>query len=212
MTKDQTEQAVSDPLHVAHLMANALFNFAQKCGETLSSDDCAMFDKLRKQFDAAFSQVRGKAQEPVCEVGFFRTIHRWFKDVPGGTILYAAAPQPDAQQSEKGAVSEIAAERERQKAVEGWTPEHDDEHADRSLAQAARCYVEHYVGRAWLLDDQDHGAARYANDEMPYEWPDSWAEHWWKPKNPRRDLIRAAALIAAEIDRIDRAALAKEQE
>jgi len=29
---------------------------------------------------------------------------------------------------------------------------------------------------------------------------------WWKPKGPRRDLIRAAALIVAEIERIDRRA------
>lgn len=35
-------------------------------------------------------------------------------------------------------------------------------------------------------------------------WPWDWA--WWKPKNPRRDLVRAAALIIAEIERLDRAA------
>lgn len=109
-------------------------------------------------------------------------------------------------------IEEIAAERYRQVRAEGWTEKHDDEHDDRSLAQAARCYIEHYVGRAWLLDDPDGGIARYAEDEMPYEWPDSWAEHWWKPKNPRRDLVRAAALIVAEIERMDRAASQPTQE
>ena len=34
-------------------------------------------------------------------------------------------------------------------------------------------------------------------------WP-GWAWSWWKPKNRRHDLIRAAALIVAEIERIDR--------
>jgi hypothetical protein len=35
-------------------------------------------------------------------------------------------------------------------------------------------------------------------------WP--WHDDWWKPKDRRRDLIRAAALIVAEIERLDRAA------
>ena len=38
-------------------------------------------------------------------------------------------------------------------------------------------------------------------------WP--WAASWWKPKNRRRDLVRAAALIVAEIERIDRATVAR---
>lgn len=37
-------------------------------------------------------------------------------------------------------------------------------------------------------------------------WP--WQRKWWKPKDPRRDLVRAGALIIAEIERIDRAAVA----
>ena len=31
-----------------------------------------------------------------------------------------------------------------------------------------------------------------------------WSKDWWKPKDKRRDLIRAAALIVAEIERLDR--------
>jgi hypothetical protein len=33
---------------------------------------------------------------------------------------------------------------------------------------------------------------------------------WWKPKDRRRDLVRAAALIIAEIERLDRDAEARE--
>lgn len=39
------------------------------------------------------------------------------------------------------------------------------------------------------------------------QWPvcgKPWDEKWWKPKNPRRDLVKAGALILAEIERIDR--------
>lgn len=42
----------------------------------------------------------------------------------------------------------------------------------------------------------------------PYGQPGDrlWVrENGWQPKNPRRDLVRAAALIIAEIERIDRA-------
>ena len=31
-----------------------------------------------------------------------------------------------------------------------------------------------------------------------------WGLDWLKPKSPRRDLVRAAALIVAEIERLDR--------
>jgi hypothetical protein len=122
-----------------------------------------------------------------------------------------AAADHQAQTEDKdvgAAIRDIAAERLRQISAEGWTTAHDDEHNDRSLAQAASCYVEHYVGRAWLLEDGHEGAMRYKTEDAPFEWPDSWCTTWWRPKNPRRDLVRAAALIAAEIDRIDRAAIA----
>jgi hypothetical protein len=32
------------------------------------------------------------------------------------------------------------------------------------------------------------------------------ADEWWKPTNRRRDLVKAGALILAEIERLDRAA------
>lgn len=37
---------------------------------------------------------------------------------------------------------------------------------------------------------------------VPPTWP--WGAEWWKPKEPRRDLVRAGALIIAEIERLDR--------
>jgi len=78
------------------------------------------------------------------------------------------------------AAQDVLVERERQKAAEGWTPEHDDEHANGSIALAAAAYASGYE---WI-------------------WP--WDGTWWKPKSPRRDLVRAGALILAEIERLDR--------
>jgi hypothetical protein len=103
------------------------------------------------------------------------------------------------------AMKDVIAERQRQILSEGWGPGHDDEHTSREIALAAQCYTAHYTGRAWLLEHYPDGLARYQAENLPRDWPDSWADTWWKPKDPRRDLVRAAALIVAEIERLDRA-------
>lgn len=81
-------------------------------------------------------------------------------------------------------VSLIAAERDRQVNEEGWTDEHDDQHANESLSVAAACYALPTNLRFTIM----------------HLWP--WARKWWKPSPDRiRDLTKAGALIAAEIDR-----------
>lgn len=89
-------------------------------------------------------------------------------------------------------IDEIAAERCRQIEAEKWTYDHDDGHVCGEMAQAAGVYA---IG-ALLPGERDRVFARY--------WP--WNQEWFKPKNSRHDLIRAAALIVAEIERLDRAA------
>jgi hypothetical protein len=91
------------------------------------------------------------------------------------------------------AAADVLAERQRQIETEGWTESHDNQHTDRSLALAGTCYAKHYVERAWLFNFRDafkDSAERYRTDEMPDNW--------------RRDLVRAAALLIAEIERLDR--------
>ncbi len=81
------------------------------------------------------------------------------------------------------AAVDVLAERARQIAAENWTAEHDDkEHDLEQLADAAVCYI-----KPVLVDEY---------------WP--WSSEWWKPKKRRRNLVRAAALILAEIERLDR--------
>lgn len=97
-------------------------------------------------------------------------------------------------------IDEIAAERKRQIEAEGWSENHDDEHGNAELARAAAAYAAH----AGLFRDARQLASNYRL-KAPHElWP--WHHRWWKPKDPRRDLIRAAALIVAEIERLDRKA------
>ncbi|EJI0485050.1 hypothetical protein ND152_002187 [Salmonella enterica] len=89
------------------------------------------------------------------------------------------------------AVCDVIAERYRQQSVEGWTPEHDDEHCNGELAMAAVCYI------------NETGTVN-RNGGKPWGWP--WDASWWKPDCRRRNLVKSGALILAEIERIDRAA------
>ena len=88
------------------------------------------------------------------------------------------------------ALQDIKEERERQVNQEGWTTEHDDEHTDGSLAKAAACYA------------RSSPEVHMYNGPSIWTWP--WDDKWWKPKNRRRDLVKAGALIVAEIERLDR--------
>jgi len=101
----------------------------------------------------------------------------------------------------RGAIDEIAVERRRQIEAEGWSTEHDDQHTTREMAEAAACYTTYYADMGYVF--HTYGQERYqSGGAFPGAWP--WDKSWWKPKSPRRDLIRAAALIAAEIERLDR--------
>ncbi len=94
----------------------------------------------------------------------------------------------------------IAAERQRQIEQEGWTPEHDDTHALGALADAALSYAE--AGAEQLREVRHTGyptAAKHLWTRT--DWP--WDASWWKPsEEPIRNLVKAGALIAAEIDRL----------
>lgn len=95
----------------------------------------------------------------------------------------------------------IATERARQIAVEGWTPEHDDTHDDAEMVKAARAY-------SWVALCEVCFAADATDFRIiPNDWPMEWSRHWFKPSDdPVRNLVKAGALIAAEIDRLQRLA------
>lgn len=93
----------------------------------------------------------------------------------------------------------IAAERQRQITVEGWTAEHDAEYTPGELAKAAACYAAG-VPVYWEERLFTGGDTRLPHVYMRNLWP--WRPGWYKPKDRLRDLARAGALIAAEIDRL----------
>lgn len=89
----------------------------------------------------------------------------------------------------------IAEERERQMSKEGWTPLHDSQHNRCEMVDAANTYAQ-----AAVFQVVNHVPLKELQD-TPEPWP--WDYQWWKPsEDPVRNLVKAGALIAAEIDRL----------
>lgn len=86
----------------------------------------------------------------------------------------------------------IVAERVRQIEVEGWTLRHDDNLRGGDLALAASIYAAPPERRTFTAH----------SSTVPARWP--WAPKYWKPTPSDRvhELVKAGALIAAEIDRL----------
>jgi len=98
----------------------------------------------------------------------------------------------------KSGVQLISEERERQIKIEGWNKHHDAQHDKEELAKAAVCYA-----------TPERLRVKFKNGK-PKMFP--WAIHWWKPTSFSskryeltriRELEKAGALIAAEIDRLN---------
>jgi len=88
---------------------------------------------------------------------------------------------------------DVIFERERQMLEEGWSAEYDDQYILDELARAAAIYATPPISRI-----------HWDGEPAPATWP--WDPKWWKPTDRRRDLVKAGALILAEIERLDRAA------
>lgn len=103
---------------------------------------------------------------------------------PEANVSAADAPK------QKDGIALIAAERQRQISVEGWTSQHDDTHTQCELVRAAISYALPGVRK---------------RTPPPMQWP--WSDNWWKPSSFRiENLAKSGALIAAEIDRLFREA------
>lgn len=85
----------------------------------------------------------------------------------------------------------IAIERWRQINEEGLSSIEDADYTNEELAEAAMCYINAKRCREVFFQE----------DKVPLRWP--WEDESWKPTpNDRvRELVKAGALIAAEIDR-----------
>lgn len=101
-------------------------------------------------------------------------------------MIWEAATQAGKTQ----ALKDVEAERKRQIEVLGRTPEADDKYQLSELPRAAACYASPYSNG--MIDNWPWGLDHYPVVK--------------KPETHRRNLVKAAALLLAEIERIDRAA------
>lgn len=199
-----------------------------KCGLPIHRDDAVRHgyggpshveyrcvELLQYQLRAAFRSLdeerarvcRAKeAADFMCNAASANDQDRWVEahDKLRSFLEETSAPCPHAERvkvlEEAGeGAARIAVERARQKSVEGWTPEHDAQHAHGELSIAAACY-------ALNCRKEDgypiHNYAAVHDYECRDGWP--WAR-WWdkRDKHDReKSLVIAGALIAAELDRI----------
>lgn len=168
-----------------------------ECGTNLTQHPDDHKDPLPHDYSSHIEQMgpAGPIQVPVC-----RYCHKTQWEIEG-----------QKGEGDLDGVDFIRQERARQIEEEGWDSEHDDEHEDGELALAGACYAipadhrKREVGYEWAFMVADLVCAL---------WP--WWEHpvrgrpfknWWKPSptDRIRELTKAGALIAAEIDRLKRA-------
>lgn len=93
------------------------------------------------------------------------------------------------------AIDLIVIERQRQIEQEGRTTEHDDLHKSGELGDAAACYA---------MSDRKRDRVIWDASIRRLIWP--WHASWWKPTpdDRIRELVKAGALIVAEIERLQR--------
>jgi hypothetical protein len=97
----------------------------------------------------------------------------------------------------------ITQERIRQIEEEGFGRFHDADHENGELLEAAHCYM--MAAQASYYGTDNVSFDGFHPGEYPSQyWP--WHRKWWKPsESPIRNLEKAGALVAAEIDRLSHA-------
>lgn len=111
--------------------------------------------------------------------------------------LQAVAPHPVSGE-QTDAARDVLAERERQVSVEGFHGFRDSHYLSYELSKAARAYIE----VSWHA----------LSNGPPCKQPDSWPwRSGFKWSDGRTMLVKASALILAEIERLDRAARRAQQ-
>jgi hypothetical protein len=98
------------------------------------------------------------------------------------------------------AASDVLAERTRQVDTKDWDAVHDDAHPSGEIAAFAALYAMPSAARDWPATDTGYGNT-FGAALCPVDWFPKFGDR-------RRELVKAGALILAEIERLDRAAIA----
>ena len=107
------------------------------------------------------------------------------------------------------ALGDIAAERDKQRRVLGFGNDRDDQYTMGQLASGAAMYA--YASTLPQAERNFTNTARTDQDGgtitinlLRHLWPNNWKPPTWHDR--RHQLVKAGAMIVAEIERIDRLA------
>lgn len=149
-------------------------------------------NEMHNDLNGEGTGIQGRAEVACQQVALEAAMEEFDAIETPATDAFLAEVRAQGVKSLSNAVQSVIAERQRHQSVEGWTPEHDDQYSKSQLLWASSCYVLNAI---------------HPFNRIPFGWP--WTPEWWKPTNPRRDLVKAGALILAEIERIDRQEVAQ---
>lgn len=102
------------------------------------------------------------------------------------------------------AASDVLTERRRQIEKEGYDHKHDDAHPCGEISAYATFYAMPQAVRDWPAEETGYGAT-WGEAIIPADWGPP------KACDRRQELVKAAALLVAEIERLDRAKEKDEQ-
>ncbi|WP_426106328.1 hypothetical protein [Massilia sp. TSP1-1-2] len=117
----------------------------------------------------------------------------------GGLAIADLAGAPVSVPTSGAAGRDVLAERRRQVDVKDWTPEHDDHHPSGEIAAFAAVYAMPPEARQWPASETGYGPT-FGIALCPQDWQPKFGDR-------RRELVKAGALILAEIERLDRASV-----
>ena len=111
----------------------------------------------------------------------------------------------------KTGIELIAEERQRQIDVEGYNEQHDSQHDFSQLTSAATTYIDAAIltAKSIKIGNSNEASISWHQYNEPFEWKNlklgwPWEEESFKPTTPLKNLIKAGALIAAAIDRLQK--------
>ena len=105
---------------------------------------------------------------------------------------------------------ELITEERQNQINKGYDANHDMHHDFIELTRAAKTYIDAAIltTKSKEIGNSDEASISWHKDNEPFEWRYlelgwPWEEESFKPTTPLEDLIKAGALIAAAIDRLE---------
>ncbi|MDH1472916.1 hypothetical protein N5F13_00275 [Comamonas thiooxydans] len=174
---------------------------------TMAEDDLSM-----DEYDAMSDAENWSAWIPRPPIGDAWNLVAIFDTEDGPAAWWARAlkesreaspqAQADARDALTPAARDVLAERQRQITQEGYDPQHDDDHVNDEIAAMAALFIMPEGARDWDATSTSYGDT-LAEALLPSDWemPNFGDDR-------RRQLVKGTAMGLAEIERIDRAAIA----